>query len=174
MATSLVVTVIGPDRPGLVSMIAERGKAHGASWVESRMASLAGQFAGIVRFAVPPGSADALTKALVALEGSGLRVVIAAGTSVIAPAEGRALRLELVGLDRPGIIRDISRALADARVSIDELDTEVVSGAMSGESMFQAKALLRVPRDVATDDLRRVLEGIANELMVDIALGDTP
>ena len=50
--TSLVVTVIGPDRPGLVSLLSDRGKAHGASWAESRMASLAGQFAGMVRFEV--------------------------------------------------------------------------------------------------------------------------
>jgi glycine cleavage system regulatory protein len=38
--------------------------------------------------------------------------------------------------------------------------------------MFQAKALLRVPAGLATEELRRVLEGIANELMVDIALDD--
>jgi glycine cleavage system regulatory protein len=173
MHTSLVVTVIGPDRPGLVSLVSDRGKALGASWAESRMASLAGQFAGIVRFEVPIEYAEPLAASLLELESLGLRVVIARGKGATESVDSQLLKLELVGLDRPGIIRDISRVLAEAHVSIQELHTEIVSGAMSGEQMFQAKAMLRVPAGLATGELRRVLEGIANELMVDIALDDT-
>ena len=173
MLTSLVVTVIGPDRPGLVSQLSDRGKAHGASWAESRMASLAGQFAGIVRFEVDAARAAALAAALVELEALGLRVVIAEGRRIPRPADGRTLKLELVGHDRPGIVRDISRVLADSGVSIEELHTEIVSGAMSGGNLFQVKALLEVPAGLATGELRRVLEALANELMVDIALDDS-
>ena len=172
MFTSLVVTVIGADRPGLVSLLSDCGKAHGASWAESRMASLAGQFAGIVRFEVDAADAAPLAAALAALESAGLRVVIAEGRGTAHPADSRMLKLELVGHDRPGIVRDISRVLADSGVSIEQLDTEIVSGAMSGGSLFQARALLQVPRTVATGELRRVLEALANELMVDIALDD--
>jgi glycine cleavage system regulatory protein len=82
------------------------------------------------------------------------------------------LKLELVGNDRPGIVRDISRVLAGCGVSIVELDTEIVSGAMSGGDLFQARALLQVPAALATDELRQMLEALANELMVDVALGD--
>jgi len=173
MLTSLVVTVIGPDRPGLVSQLSDRGKAHGASWAESRMQSLAGQFAGIVRFEVDAAGADALAAALEELESQGLRVVIARGVGTPAATDSRVLRLELVGHDRTGIVRDISRVLAECGVSIAELDTEIVSGAMSGGNLFQAKALLQVPATLATDELRRTLEALANELMVDIVLGDS-
>jgi glycine cleavage system regulatory protein len=173
MHTSLVVTVIGPDRPGLVSLMSDRGKALGASWAESRMASLAGQFAGIVRFDVAAEYAEPLAASLQELESLGLRVVIARGKGASERGDSHLLKLELVGLDRPGIIRDISRVLAECRISIEELHTEIVSGAMSGEQMFQVKALLRVPAGLATDELRRMLEGLANELMVDIALDDT-
>ena len=173
MLTSLVVTVIGPDRPGLVSLLSDRGKAHGASWAESRMASLAGQFAGIVRFEVAAAAAEPLATALAELESLGLRVVVAHGKAPAARADSRTLKLELVGHDRPGIVRDISRVLADCGVSIDELHTEIVSGAMSGGSLFQVSARLEVPVTLATVELRRLLEALANELMVDIALGDT-
>jgi len=172
MHTSLVVTVIGPDRPGLVSLISDRGKALGASWAESRMASLAGQFAGIVRFDVAADFAEPLAVSLLELESLGLRVVIARGKDVAEPPASHLVKLELVGHDRPGIVRDISRVLADSKVSIEELQTEIASGAMSGGQMFQARALLRVPAALATDELRRVLEAIANDLMVDIALDD--
>jgi glycine cleavage system regulatory protein len=172
MLASLVVTVIGPDRPGLVSQLSERGRAHGASWAESRMASLAGQFAGIVRFELDAERADALAGALAELESLGLRVVVAQGGGAIAQADARLLKLELIGHDRPGIVRDISRVLADCGVSIDEFESEIVSGAMAGGTLFQAKALLRVPAAVSTAELRQMLEAIANELMVDIALAD--
>jgi glycine cleavage system regulatory protein len=172
MATSLVVTIIGPDRPGLVSLLSDRGKAHDASWAESRMASLAGQFAGMVRFEVAAAKADALAASLRDLEATGLRVTVARGDVAAAPAGARRVRLDLVGLDRPGIVRDISRVLAEAGISIDELETEIASGAMSGEAMFKASALLRLPPDAAIADLRRRLEALANELMVDIALDE--
>jgi glycine cleavage system regulatory protein len=173
MRTSLVVTVIGPDRPGLVNLLSDRGKAHGASWAESRMASLAGQFAGMVRFEVDAANAAPLAAALAELESTGLRVVVAQGEGTPRRADARTLKLEVVGNDRPGIVRDISRVLADCGISIDELATEIVSGAMSGGNLFQVKALLRVPAALATGELRQMLEALANELMVDISLDDS-
>ena len=171
---SLVVTVVGPDRPGLVSLISDRGRQHGASWEQSRMAALAGHFAGIVHFQVPPEAAEALTRALRDLESTGLNVHVVTGAAVQPAAAARYLKLELVGQDRPGIVRDISRALADLSVSIHELTTEVVSAAMSGEHLFHASALLQVPAGVATAELQNVLESLANELMVDVDLHEAP
>ena len=168
---SLVVTVVGPDRPGLVSLLSDCGRAHGASWEESRMASLAGQFAGIVHFVVPAEQKAALTTALEALQTLGLQAVVVSGARPGA-ADGRLLKLDLVGQDRPGIIRDISRAISELGVSIRELTTELSSAAMSGEHLFSAKALLSVPGTVRSAELRRVLEALANELMVDLVLDE--
>jgi glycine cleavage system regulatory protein len=170
--TSLVVTVIGPDRPGLMSLLSDRGKAFGASWAESRMASLAGQFAGIVHFSVPAENAAPFAKALRELGSTGLNIVIAQSSGETPHPDCRLLELDLVGQDRPGIVRDMSKLLADCGISIEELSTQVKSGAWSAEQMFEAKALLRVPRTVSTDELRRTLETLANELMVDITLDE--
>ena len=49
MSVSLVLTVIGPDRPGLVEALSQSIASHDGNWLESRMAKLSGQFAGIVR-----------------------------------------------------------------------------------------------------------------------------
>ena len=81
------------------------------------------------------------------------------------------MKLELVGHDRPGIVRDLSSALAQRGVSIEELHTEIVSGAMSAEHLFKVKAVLLVPKNVNNDAVRQALEALANEMMVDIALG---
>jgi len=173
MPASLILTIVGPDRPGLVNLISDRVTAHGGNWLESRMANLAGQFAGIVHLHVPQASIEALIVAFQELEAQGLRMVVTRGTEGASGAPGRRMKLELVGQDRPGIVRDISHALASRGVSIEELVTDCVSGSMSGESLVRASAQLRVPAHVGTAQLRGALEAIANDLMVDLTLDDS-
>lgn len=170
MTTSLVVTVVGRDRPGIVNQLSDAAKRHGANWAGSRMASLAGQFAGMVQFEVSGERADALARELTALESSGLQVVIAKSDASAAPMQ-RTMRLEVVGQDRPGIVRDVSAKLAARGVSIHELETAVESAAMSAEQLFRMSAVLALPDDVSQDDVKASLESVANEMMVDIIVG---
>ena len=170
--TSLVVSVVGPDRAGIVSQVSDRAQGFGANWAGSRMASLAGQFAGIVHFEVAPDKAEPLAAALRGLESSGLRVGIAKSDGAPVSAGRRVVDLELVGDDRPGIIRDLSRNLAERGVSIEELHTQVVSGATATKHLFKVAARLHVPNALPNDELRRGLEALASEMMVDIALGE--
>lgn len=171
MTTSLVVTAIGPDRPGIVKEISDVAQRFGANWAGSRMANLAGQFAGMVHFEVPPEHADALAAALTELQSTGLKIEIEKSEGAPVPEGRRLLKLELVGHDRPGIVRDLSGALAQRGVSIEELHTEIVSGAMTAEHLFKVKAELLVPKNVSNDDVRHALEALANEMMVDVELG---
>ncbi len=168
MHTSLVITVIGPDRPGLVSRLADVARQFGANWEASRLASLAGQFAGMVHFDVPTEKADALAAAFRQLESEGLSIVVAKSAAAAIAGPVRRVRLELVGHDRPGIVQDLSAALAKLGVSIDELHTSVAAAAMSNDELFKVRALLAVPGDVANPALRAALESLANEMMVDL------
>ena len=168
---SLVVTVIGKDRPGLVESVSAVVEAHGGSWVESRMSRLAGEFAGILRISVPGDRVEPLTAALDALEARGLRVVVERGADDPVD-EGHVIVLELVGGDRPGIVHRISEALAARNVNVDELDTECEGAPWSGDTLFKARARLRAPRDLDLEQLREGLEAIAGDLMVDITLAE--
>ncbi len=170
MSTSIIVTIISPDRPGLVSAISDQAAQFGANWTDSLMSNLAGQFAGIVHLQVPEKNVVALMAALRALQSPGMQITVATGESIANATPTRRVRLDLIGQDRPGIIRRISNQLAQHGVSIDKLQTQIVSGAMSGEQMFQMQAQLTIPDALDNDDLRRGLEGIANELMVDLEL----
>jgi len=172
MSTSLVLTVVGPDRPGIVKMLSDRISDHGGNWLQSRMANLAGQFAGIVLLQLPADRSGALIQALRQLEENGLRIIALDAGQPASSRPERRLRLELVGHDRPGIVREISHELASRGVSIEELATDCVSGSMSGESLMRATAQLRVPAHVATADLRSALEALANDLMVDVTLDE--
>jgi glycine cleavage system regulatory protein len=174
MSTSLVLTLIGDDRPGLVDALSAALVEHGGNWLESRMARLAGKFAGILLAEVPDAKAEALSAALHDLQTQGLKVVVERSAKPVASTAYHTLHLSLVGQDRPGIVHDVSHALASRGINIEELSTECSSASWSGEMLFHATARLHVPRQVSTDDLREVLEGLANELMVDIALDEAP
>lgn len=168
--SALIITVVGPDRPGLVQAISDQAAEHGANWADSLMANFAGQFAGIVRLEVAPERSETLKAALRMLESPSMQlVVVEAQASAHLPQTMRRVQLDLVGHDRPGIIHSISGELARQGVSIDKLHTHIASGAMSGEQMFHMQAQLSVPAELVTDALRTGLEGLANELMVDIS-----
>ncbi len=161
---SLILTVIGPDRPGLVRALSAAVAARGGNWLESRMARLGGQFAGIVLVDAPTELLDDLQ----ALESQGLRIVAQDVGAAPAPASGQRLMLEVVGNDRPGIVRDVAQVLAECGVNIEELITDVTSGSFSGGALFRAQAVLRAPGEAAVDAARAGLEKLGNELMVDI------
>ena len=173
MSVSLVLTVIGPDRPGLVEALSESVASHGGNWLESRMARLAGQFAGILRVSVSEERAEALAGALRNLAPEGLQVTVARSDAKDELSDTRELQLEILGSDRPGIIRDISQALAGRGVNVDELRTGVESAPMSGELLFRASARLRISRDLDVDELRAALEALAHDLMVDVVLDES-
>jgi glycine cleavage system regulatory protein len=170
MAT-FILTVIGDDRPGLVSDVSAPINAHGASWQRSQMSRLAGKFAGIVLVDVATDRLDSLSADLTALEAQGLHIVIER-TDRPAEKEQQRLHLELLGADHPGIVAEISAALAEHGVSIEELSTDVRDAPMSGGTVFEAAAVLNAPATMSTEALQSTLEGLANELMVDITLSD--
>ena len=133
------------------------------------MASLAGEFAGLLRVTVPDAKAGALEAALADLADEGLQVLVKGGSDD-ARTDGPLLSLELVGQDRPGIVREISLALASRGINVEELESSVSSAPMSGENLFHVHAQIRVPEDVSHEDLRSGLESIAEDLMVDLRL----
>jgi len=170
MSTSIVLTIVSEDRPGIVEAVSELLADHGGNWTESSMMSLAGQFAGILLASLPNEQAEAFIEKLVVLESEGMRIVARRSGVVVSPGTTREFTLDLVGQDRPGIVHDITRILAKHRINVQELETHCQSASMSGENLFLAHARLRVPNDASVENIQGDLEDLANELMVDIKL----
>jgi glycine cleavage system regulatory protein len=170
MAT-FTLTCVGDDRPGLVSALSAPISAHGASWEHSQMARLAGKFAGILLLEVADDRAEDLVTDLTALADIGLQVTLERTDEPAAHAAAH-LTLELIGADHPGIVAEISRALAAQGIGFEELHTGIREAPMAGGMLFVAHAVLDAPPTTDVDDLRAGLEAIADELMVDIKLSD--
>jgi glycine cleavage system regulatory protein len=170
---ALVLTFVGEDRPGHVNAIASRIAAEGGAWLESRLARLAGEFAGIVRVEAPDERVEALTASLHALATSGLAVTVAE-----AHADEREkpeiVTLELLCLDRPGIVREVTDTLTALDINIEEFESGLVPAAFTGQPMFHATARLASPPTLRLEDLRQRLEKLAGEMMADISLAEMP
>ena len=167
----LVLTLIGPDHPGIVDSVSDVVAAHGGNWLESRMAHLAGKFAGVLCVEVADEQAAALEAALARLSASGLHVIVERSVPAeVAPP--RITEIELLGLDRPGLVREISDLLAGRAINVEELRTDRFSAPMSGELLFRAQVRVDVPATVSAADLRKDLERLASDLMVEIRLAE--
>ena len=168
----LVLTYVGDDRPGLVNAVSEKIAAFGGTWLESRSARLAGKFAGILLANVPEANASALEEALLGLGSAGLHLTIQRGERDEAEPSARRITLDILGHERPGIVRDVTQTLSALSVNIEEFESGLESGAFTGVEMFRAHARLSAPETLPLEDLRRALERLAGEIMVDLSVGE--
>ena len=168
MNTSIVLTVIADDQPGIIKTVSEVLDTHRGNWTQSSMSSLAGQFAGILLVSLPAKNAEACVEELNGLESVGLRVIAHVSNAEPGSDETNEYVLNLVGNDRKGIVHDVTTILASHNVNVNNLETLVESASMGGGELFKASAQLVVPRSADINALENELEELANELMVDI------
>jgi len=164
----LVITILGDNRTGLVDALSGAISRHGGNWEQSHMIELAGKFAGVVVVKIAPSKAANLKADLEQIEATGLlsiEVERAGATPETVPH--RRFTVEITGQDHPGIVYEISHALAEAKISIDEFISEVVPAPMGGQ-MFKAYAVIDAPESIDLAQLQGIVEAVATDLVVDI------
>lgn len=169
MKSFLVLTLLGTDRPGIVNSLANIVATHGGSWLESRMARLAGQFAGIARIECPPDAVEALLQALGPQCIPGLTVQVVREDAP-EPELRRTLIADVVGNDRPGIVRELTAAIARAGGNVEELTTGLESAPMTGQTMFRAHGVVSIPEETQTSILIAAIESLGGDLTVDLSI----
>jgi len=168
MNSFLVMTVLGTDRPGVVRALAGVVESHGGNWLDSRMARLAGQFAGIVRVECATAKVDHLLAALRDLEADGLTIQAVREAASQPECTKPTLTVEVMGNDRPGIVKELSSAIVNAGGNVEELATGLESAPMTGHPMFRAQVLISLSEGTDTEELISAIEGLGGDLTVDI------
>jgi glycine cleavage system regulatory protein len=167
---SYIITFIGDDRPGLVEQLSGVIEQNGGNWHESQLSQLGGKFAGLVLISLQEGGAQQLETALKALTASGISVRVTPTGSGASTPSARNITLTLIGPDRLGIVREVSRALASHQVNVIEMHSQVSSAPMSAEMLFEARIEAEIPVSLVLDDLSDMLEEIADQMTLDISL----
>ena len=169
MNTSIVLTIMADDQPGIIQTVSSTLHKHGGSWTQSSMSSLAGQFAGILLASVPSENSTACRKELHGLESQGLRVIARICDQTAESEASHEYTLDLLGNDRTGIVHEITKVLANHNVNVKSLETVVEAASMGGGEIFKTKAELLVPESADIDALEDDIENLANDLMVNIS-----
>jgi len=168
MDRTVILTVVGSDRPGLTRAIADAVYAAGGNWLESHLSRLGGKYVGSVLVELPEERLDELEKAACEIDAFGIKVDII-GSAKTDERTGQSLTIEIVGQDRPGIVREVTTVLAGLEVNIEDFATAIEGSAWSGAPLFKGKMKLLVPENLSTDIVCEALEGISGEIMVDFA-----
>src|SRR5688572_6316647 len=154
---SVILSVIGSDRPGLTQALAGAVLAAGGNWLESHLSRLGGLYVGSVLVELEADEVEALRAAVQAVDAQGLEVRIAAAVEA-AGAPGEALAFSLVGQDRPGIVRQVTGVLSDLEVNIEAFDTRISAEPHSGAPLFHMEATLRLPPSLKATAVQAALE----------------
>lgn len=168
MSDFLVLTVIADDKPGIVEQLSTVIADHGGNWLESRMAQMAGKFAGILRISIDSPQKSKLVAALSSLDSSGLQVRIEAPVTEKEHLATHSITLSVVGNDRPGIVREVSQTLARVGVNVLELSTHCESAEMSAVPLFRSEISASIPDSLDHDDVSAALEALSDDLMVEV------
>lgn len=165
----IIITLFSKDRPGIIRSLSNTVLENNGNWLESSLSRLCGQFTGIVHIEVETAHKASLTSALSALESDGINITVQKVDDIKADdGEVNGLQILVEANDRPGIINEITEALAAENVNIDNIDTEVASASMAGYLIFRAHLFLAMPDDLSDDDLEEILEGVSDDVMVSI------
>lgn len=171
MQTTFIISFIGEDRPGLVEALSRVISEHNGNWLESRLSQLAGKFAGLISVSLPEESSDALQAALKNLDAAGISVRVTHSEGLLAQHErGRIITLNILGPDRPGIVREIAAALNARLINVVDMESYVSSAPMSAELLFHAQVEAEVPEQADLEELIDTLEHLGDEMDVDIHL----
>ena len=168
MAT-LILSITGSDRPGLTQALAAAVLSAGGNWLESHLSRLGGLYVGSVLVELAPDHLETLRAAVSAVDAQGLDVRIA--PAIEAPgAAGETIAFSLVGQDRPGIVHQVTAALAALDVNIETFETRITAEPHSGAALFNMEAQLRLPTALKAAAVQDALEAISGEIMVDISV----
>lgn len=169
MHARYVISFIGDDRTGIVEQLADMIAAAGGNWLDSQLTRLEGKFTGVILIALDDEGAASLMAKLDGLTGTDLDIrMTPAGTSPSSALQ--TIQMTVTGADRTGIVREVSRALARADISVSRLESGVESAPFTGEPMFKAVIVATAPENEDLSDIQAALDDIADDMMLEIDL----
>ena len=164
-----VFTAVGPDRVGLVDDITEYLEKKKCNILESRMASLGGEFAVIMLLQAPEESFREISGNLGTLAETIECSVEIKKTSIENRRQGwKPYVVHVSSVDAPGIVHSLTSVLHSLGINIEDLNTDTAAAPWTGTPMFHLKARISVPAGVSPASLRETLNTLETEKDMDI------
>eukprot|EP00899_Mesostigma_viride_P012571 jgi/Mesvir1/21314/Mv15934-RA.1 len=171
----MVVTAVGPDRPGIVSSLTKAALSHGANVEESRMTKLGGDFAIIMMVSVDRAASTkhkALESSLTNIQGLKVFCHWSTDTDARKQARRRYRHLSVSGADDAGLVYKVTEFLAGQDVNIENMETSTTEAPFGGTTLFELESTIGLPTEMSTSSLAEELDKLSTKLGVDIQLSN--
>ncbi|EED32820.1 amino acid-binding ACT domain protein [gamma proteobacterium NOR5-3] len=169
VTTRVLISFFCDDRPGVIEQLSGLISEHDGNWLDSQLSRLGGRFAGVLQAQIPKAQQEPLSEALNKLESQGITASLTDAGDPVHHALATQ-RVTLMGPDRPGIVRELTRALRSAGFNVRSLETAVETAPMSGEPLFRAEACIELNEDSRLDELEWQLDAMADAMTLEIDL----
>ncbi|ALC17406.1 glycine cleavage system regulatory protein [Desulfuromonas soudanensis] len=170
--THFALTIIGRDRPGIVSQVTEILYRIGCNIADSTCTILGGQFAMILILSHPEyHDREGFGEAFAPLEETGLSVFLRTlkpGGEIHCIDRGEICMISVYGADKPGIVYRVAKELGDRRVNITDLNTKLVGSAARPVYVMMIEAVL--PEGTTVEEIDGMIGALREELQVDISV----
>ncbi len=167
----VVLSALGPDRPGLVAEVTDYLSAHGANVEDSRMAVLGAEFGMMILVSGTREQLAVVGRDIGDLRGStGLDITLRPTKSPYEHRRAPVIPCIVVAdaFDREGIVRSIARALRESGANIVSLETTTYEAPVTGSPLFRMEARVDLPKELTITKLRAALAPVADEENLDI------
>ena len=167
----LVLSALGPDRPGLVAEVTHYVTERGGNIEDSRMAVLGGEFGVMMLLSGTPDEIGRIAQDRDQLhKATGLDVTTRETKSSEEHRRSQSIPVlvRCDAIDNPGIVRAVSRALRDQGLNIVALETTTYEAPVTGSPLFRLEAQCDVPRGVTLAKVRLAMGEVAERENIDI------
>lgn len=160
----LAITVIGPDRAGLIRDLSQIVADAAGNIQESRMIALGSEFAVLMLISGNWHAVAKIREKLEALQSRGEITVTLRDSAPRREVVAAPYVIDVVSLDREGIVLGLSNFFAGRQLEIAELNTRRYNAPHTGAMMFSVQLTVNIPADLQVSTLREeFLEFCDNE-----------
>ncbi len=163
MNSQFIISVIGPDLPGILKQLTEVTHDRGGRWMNSKISNMDGRFMALIKIDVPREEQNGLQSALQQLE----EVEVTIHPLSPPPRHGTvnaAFRID--AQDQPGLLNDISQLMASHSINIEQLESHRLGVSDTGQNLFTAKLQVTLPTELDPASLARELEALNDHIVV--------
>jgi len=163
----IIISALGPDRPGIVSELSKVITDSDANISESRMIRLGGDFTMMILASTAQEKIDSLLDSLNQI--NNIEVYTHETNLALEDDEPSEAKIVLSGTDNEGLVYSLTEKLAEHNINIIEMNTGVVNAPMSGAALFLLNGLISYNKN-KLDNLKEELAKLSDELDVDIVI----
>lgn len=166
MKNTFVMSVVGPDSPGLMKLIAETTRGLDGEWITSKVMRLDGQLTAMMKVVIEEDAEDKLKSELAAQFGN-LQFFYSAAVSK-EDIQTKSISLVVDCKDRPGLTKDINTILTNLDLVVENMECNRAHVSSIGETVFTAKIALSVPEETNSEAVAEEIEALSEDVRVSV------